>query len=40
MEMSRVGLVPRESLNRQDDAGGCRVGTKTELRVQDPRRGR
>lgn len=32
MGMSRLGLLRRESLNRQDEAGGCRVGTKTELR--------
>lgn len=32
MGLSRLGLVRRESLNRQDEGGGCRVGTKTELR--------
>lgn len=32
--MSRVGLVPHESWNRQEEDCGCRVGTKTELRGQ------
>lgn len=32
MGMGRLGLVPHDSLNSQDEACGCRVGTKTELR--------